>query len=562
MRVTPTLLVASPERTNCRLLTHSRHATLLAGTNFTTIAPSSPTIRAKALGNLSPATSRLVFNLWTFLVLSSLPPPHSFLHSSDPSHSFARELTSVIHYRVAAPHSHDAEEIPRARHCDGVGCDCSRESFAMQQRRDWQCHDCCNCYPVSPDSFTAHSSRSLVKPAKRWTNATGVQVSRTDLNKLRCLSHTTTVRSFGHMKNIQLCIQHLQTQISITMSKLGYGVPNGRLPTLSTSTSEPNFPKKRKGKSSRATVGHSVEAGRPLTKEERELRRDSWLNVPPEKTFEEQQAEEKTFGHLGGKIRRSGPVDAALTWFSWTGAWIKHTLMRINDSFEQYLAPEAAANALATVRTGSGHIRTRSLYVTIILLLLTFGSLWTLVNYLLEATRASAQCNASTVYYPVTYTYTTSVFVDQTVCPGVAAESAQQPDPPSPTTTRTATSTFFSTTTVFATPGDSSSSVADPASTTPFMFSANSGTTSWINGNSPSSGVSLVVATTTIEVPADPPSTSHDPPSTSSDPRQLSRTLLPFRRPHTRRQASHWLARTSPAPPTSRALSLSPMCPL
>lgn len=169
MRVTPTLLVASPERTNCRLLTHSRHATLLAGTNFTTIAPSSPTIRAKALGNLSRATSRLVFNLWTFLVLSSLPPPHSFLHSSDPSHSFARELTSVIHYRVAAPHSHDAEEIPRARHCDGVGCDCSRESFAMQQRRDWQCHDCCNCYPVSPDSFTAHSSRSLVKPAKRWT---------------------------------------------------------------------------------------------------------------------------------------------------------------------------------------------------------------------------------------------------------------------------------------------------------------------------------------------------------------------------------------------------------
>jgi hypothetical protein len=75
----------------------------------------------------------------------------------------------------------------------------------------------------------------------------------------------------------------------------------------------------------------------------------------------------------------------------------------IDNSF----APSACIDALPRIINDRRPTTLRSLVVLIILLLLVFGALYTLVEYLLLATRASA-CNASvtTVFVPVTYTVT------------------------------------------------------------------------------------------------------------------------------------------------------------
>ena len=84
-------------------------------------------------------------------------------------------------------------------------------------------------------------------------------------------------------------------------------------------------------------------------------------------------------------------------------------LSRLADNIEGHLAPEACASTVGDFWSPQRPHSARSLIVLIIALLTVFGSLYTLVEYLLLATRASAACSVSTVYIPVTYTVTSGM---------------------------------------------------------------------------------------------------------------------------------------------------------
>ncbi|CAK4033176.1 60s ribosomal l19 [Lecanosticta acicola] len=145
----------------------------------------------------------------------------------------------------------------------------------------------------------------------------------------------------------------------------------------------------------------------------------------------------------------------------------------------------------------------------IILLLFTGGSLKVLLDYLLLATRADAQCVPSTT--------TATIFVPFTETETVTASTSSSP-----------AYTTMSTTTVSIT-----NTVTVTASESILGFVITSGTTSWI-GPSPSSGVSIVYAGVTTVTIAPLPSSAatpteiEPPPSTSHTTVTSTSTITKF----------------------------------
>ncbi|KAL1585987.1 hypothetical protein WHR41_04755 [Cladosporium halotolerans] len=141
----------------------------------------------------------------------------------------------------------------------------------------------------------------------------------------------------------------------------------------------------------------------------------------------------------------------------------------------------------------------------------------------------TAQCNTSTVYYPVfvTETYTTSIFVSPTACTTASGDifpaATDSGGLPTVTHTSTSTSTYFKTTTLTVLAVTSTEPPKSTSSSLPFIFEVTSGTTRWINGVSPSSGASLTTATTTVLVP----------PSSLLTPSPASTTTLGTSQSHT-----------------------------
>nr|OQO30623.1 hypothetical protein B0A51_03563 [Rachicladosporium sp. CCFEE 5018] len=237
-------------------------------------------------------------------------------------------------------------------------------------------------------------------------------------------------------------------------------------------------------------LGSTVQPGKVLAKKDRQPRADSQLDLQDEDEADE-ELDEWSFAYLRRKI--------STTFASY------RLVERTNASLAENLAPEATVNAAYELRSGIRRYNIRLIIVSAILILIAFGALQTVTTHLPSASRASAQCITSTVYYPVTTTYTTSIY--PTTCATSSAGLASA-NTESSTTTYTTTSTSVSTLTVTVTATASLSTT----STLPFLFTGDSTTTAWLYGHSPSSGASLVTATTTIPVSA----AALSPSSTSS----------------------------------------------
>ncbi|KAK3679115.1 hypothetical protein LTR37_021428 [Vermiconidia calcicola] len=184
-------------------------------------------------------------------------------------------------------------------------------------------------------------------------------------------------------------------------------------------------------------------------------------------------------------------------------------LARLGRDIDEHFAPGACAVTTDNFRNPRRPHTLRSLVVLVILLLIVFGTLYSLVEYLLLATRTSA-CSVSTVYIPVTYSVTA----------GMADSSSSAPASPANgssglSSAATYTSTSTQTLTSYVTVDPAASPIT--SSTLPYMYTVDpTGSTHWVNGNSPSSGVSLVTATTSVVVTpggtgsAAPPSTTQE----------------------------------------------------
>ncbi|KAF2764459.1 hypothetical protein EJ03DRAFT_27848 [Teratosphaeria nubilosa] len=120
---------------------------------------------------------------------------------------------------------------------------------------------------------------------------------------------------------------------------------------------------------------------------------------------------------------------------------------------------------------------------------------------------ASAQCTPETMYVPVTETVTVG-------CSSSASPASSTPmsDGGLPIHT-TIYSTSTATSTVTAMPGTTSMTPVSSAGGSSYYYGVNSGTTSWLNGISPSSGASLTTATGATTIYVSPAATM---PSSSS----------------------------------------------
>ena len=169
-------------------------------------------------------------------------------------------------------------------------------------------------------------------------------------------------------------------------------------------------------------------------------------------------------------------------------AW--HWLIRLGNDIDEHFAPNACITTYGDFRSGRRPNSIRGLILLLIFFLVVFGSLWTVVGYLLAAISVSA-CDVTTVYIPFTQTETVTA---TTSIPRSHALARPASDARQGMSTLDYTSTSTHTVTSFVTvPADTS------ASTLPFVFTVDpAGSTHWINGVSPSFGVSVVTATTSI----------------------------------------------------------------
>lgn len=231
--------------------------------------------------------------------------------------------------------------------------------------------------------------------------------------------------------------------------------------------------------------GATVEPGRVITKAERNVRTDSIVCTLDGQGDDVALADDNdySFRALAAKVK-----DA-----------MRRRCMQLGLNLDRNatyrpLSGLTMHSPAAIERGAAGHRQPlRSFILFLIAFLLVFGSLYTLTQYLLVTTRASAACSTSTIYFPVTHT------VFATTCSLPAFSQAV----PAYDNTSTVTVYASATLTSYATisPLSSSSSPLDTPSSSAFLFTVNSaGVTSWLNGMSPPAGVSLTTGTTTITV--------------------------------------------------------------
>lgn len=256
-----------------------------------------------------------------------------------------------------------------------------------------------------------------------------------------------------------------------------------------------------------------VAPGRVLSKAEREERRseeERWKSMSLSERERELARTDTSPGHLmradsffnsldGQQDERVVGMKQRQYDYSFEALWQKLLalpqaspwLNDLGNEIDDHFAPRACTTALAQFRGDERGYGIRSLLVVFMLVFIVFGALYSLAEYLLFVTRASA-CDVSTVFLPVTYTVTKTL-------PGPLSSARALPDHANTTLTTTAqsTSTLTHTVTSFATAAQHMSSI----STLPYVYTIDSaGNTDWINGVSPNPGVSLVTATTTITV--------------------------------------------------------------
>lgn len=268
--------------------------------------------------------------------------------------------------------------------------------------------------------------------------------------------------------------------------------------------------------------------GRVIKRAEREQRtseEERWRNMSPqERTRETARAEvsvrqlnrkDSSFSFLDGQ-QDERAVEKKQREYDYSFQALGQKLLvlpqawpwldRLGNDINYHFAPGACATAATQIQGNGRPFPLRSLLVVFMMVLIVFGALYSVVEYLLLVTRASA-CDVSTVFLPVTYTVTRMVA-------SPSSTILKSPEDANATlmTTTQSTSTLTPTLTSFES--------AEPTSTLPYVYTIDSaGNTDWINGVSPSPGVSLVTATTTVTV--DPPQTTAVD-STQSDPTDVT----------------------------------------
>ena len=243
----------------------------------------------------------------------------------------------------------------------------------------------------------------------------------------------------------------------IKWESFGSGAPRRRL----------NFNRGSTDKTDK-TCGSSVSPGVPLTRAEQETRRDSKISL------------------CGLDGQSDDKVPTAEEGFAWLAA-----KMRLDSPQLDVFLPEADPYlAEDWHRRRPGNLR--ALIVFVILLLIVFGAIYSLVEYLLFATRVSAaSCTPSTVYIPVTRY--------------ASASAATTPADGNYTTSMVtiySTSTSWLTTTSYATVSPDVMATGLTTSGGPsYYFTVDSaGSTDWLNGISPPATASLTVITRSIFV--------------------------------------------------------------
>jgi hypothetical protein len=183
---------------------------------------------------------------------------------------------------------------------------------------------------------------------------------------------------------------------------------------VTTSASWFSTPTKKRGTSrKKAIVGKVVEPGRVLSKEERKRRNDSAATLEIPKSLQQKRTEDQSFR---AKL----------------ATWMWNLLCNLPEPLEDPRPPQATASTCRRP-TGKAGVRlhnARHLGILFITFLIVLGSLQSMLDYLLNATRASAQCTSTTIFstvtvsVPVTYTYTESIFVTPTACTSTPADVA------------------------------------------------------------------------------------------------------------------------------------------
>ncbi|QIW96330.1 hypothetical protein AMS68_001848 [Peltaster fructicola] len=229
-------------------------------------------------------------------------------------------------------------------------------------------------------------------------------------------------------------------------------------------------PQHRQATRSRVFNGSTVQPGRVITRAERERRQLS--------TGLSAYQDEYTFGYLWRKVKHSAQPYP----------------IKVIDKLRTHLAPDTSAGFSDIAIQGYTDLRNhwqpyplRPYILASIFFLIVFGSLNVVTTYLLNLSRANGQCSPLISYIPVTYTVT------QYVTPSIS--TSVQPA----ATTIFATSTSTRTLTVVMSQVSQVTSASDPITANSiFSYVVESGTTSWFNGVSPSSGQRLVTVTSTI----------------------------------------------------------------
>ncbi|KAK5110499.1 hypothetical protein LTR85_001012 [Meristemomyces frigidus] len=232
---------------------------------------------------------------------------------------------------------------------------------------------------------------------------------------------------------------------------------------------------RRKEKSSIGrTTGALVQPGKVILRADR--RRDSKLDGLTDGLVEEQPLETGRTSFLQ-KLKAS--------FLAWT----------------DYLQPESDSDVEEIPEFGDPP-GAQNVIVSLIAIFLVFGATFVMAEYLLLGVRASASCipSTTTVLMPVT---TTVTYTASASCNGGSTASSIAGPNSASSTTNTILSTIYSTSTVTNTvtvlPAVSSATVLSSSSGGPsYFYGVNSGTTSWLNGVSPSSGAVLATATTSF----------------------------------------------------------------
>ncbi|TKA72895.1 hypothetical protein B0A55_05358 [Friedmanniomyces simplex] len=189
----------------------------------------------------------------------------------------------------------------------------------------------------------------------------------------------------------------------------------------------PAFREKRIDAYARST-GAMSQPGRVVSANERRRRKEASISSMDGVADEKPEDDHGSFAWLGRKMQAEA--------HQWKG----RCLNRLDRDIESNFGPEACPTAVQEFCGVRTPLSARSFICLLVAFLIVFGALYTLMEHLLFATRASAACTPTTIYMPVTYTTTVTYTPSPSDASAIGASSSA--------TISTIHSTIYSTSTL------------------------------------------------------------------------------------------------------------------